>query len=297
MNSDTGVSPNDDIAIDVPLSRPLPILKWAGGKRSLLGEIRRYLPLKMNTYYEPFVGGGALFFALVSDDFAGRPFRRAVLGDANAELISCYRALRSDPSGVMHALGAHRDGEAHFYDTRAQNPAALSDAARAARMIYLNRNGYNGLYRVNRSGQFNVPFGKYATLRTVGTERLLAAARALQDIDLVVGDFEACVEAAGPRDFLYFDPPYVPVSATSDFTTYSEGGFGNAHQERLAALMRRLRRQKVRALLSNSDCPTTRALYKGLPMKQVEVRRSINSVAARRGGVQELLVRSFDYSC
>jgi DNA adenine methylase len=287
-----GATRND---VAEPLARPF--LKWAGGKRALLRELWRYLPRTIDTYYEPFVGGGALFFALVSGPAGRRPFRRAVLGDANAELISCYRTVRSDVSGVMQALAAHQDGEAHFYDTRAKNPARLSDAERAARTIYLNRNGYNGLYRVNRAGQFNVPFGKYAALRTVRADRLVAAARALQDVTLEVGDFADCVRSAGRGDFVYFDPPYVPLSATSDFTAYSEGGFGEAHQQRLATLLRRFRLEKVPALLSNSDCPATRALYKGLPIKEVQVARSINAIASRRGQVSELLVRSFGYPC
>jgi len=276
-----------------------PFLKWAGGKRSILPEI---LPLivdpghRIETYHEPFVGGGAVFFALAALAPGGaRPFREAILADTNAELISCYSTVRSDVEGVLSALHEHRDGEEYFYRVRDMVPEkieALSPARRAARTIYLNRNGFNGLFRVNRSGRFNVPFGKYTRLRTVSAERLRAASQALRHATLRVCDFEDCVASAGPSDFVYFDPPYVPLSRSSSFTAYGPQGFGEAEQRRLAELLRRLGRRGVRALLSNSDCPFTRGLYAGLPTIRLQVRRSINSVASGRGGVSELLVAS-----
>jgi DNA adenine methylase len=280
-----------------------PFLKWAGGKRSILPAI---LPLivdpghRIETYHEPFVGGGAVFFALAAlGSGAARPFRKAILADTNAELISCYSTVRSDVEGVLSALREHRDGEEYFYRVRDIVPEKLeklTPARRAARTIYLNRNGFNGLFRVNRSGRFNVPFGKYAQLRTVSAERLRAASLALRHATLRVCDFEECVAAAGPSDFVYFDPPYVPLSRSSSFTAYGPQGFGEAEQRRLAEVLRRLGRGGVRALLSNSDCPITRGLYAGLPTIRVQVRRSINSVASGRGGVSELLVGSFPFA-
>jgi DNA adenine methylase len=257
-----------------------------------LPDILRAAPKAIGTYYEPFVGGGAVFFALA----LGQRFERAVLGDANDELIACYRALQTDVDAVILALKRHRYDEDYYYRLRERDPAAMSPAARAARLIYLNRCGYNGLYRVNSKGRFNVPFGRYANPRICDEEGLRAAADALQRARLVAGDFEAAMGAATPDDFVYLDPPYVPLSATSSFTAYARERFGDDEQKRLADALRALRARKVPALLSNSDCVTTRRLYRGLPFDEVPVRRAINSVAAGRGSVGELLVRSFDWS-
>ena len=274
-----------------------PFLKWVGGKRSVLPAILPLVPGRIETYHEPFVGGGALFFALAARGArAGPVFRRAILSDTNAELITCYTAIRANPADVLSALADHRGGEEHFYRVRDQETSLLSLPERAARTIYLNRNGYNGLFRVNRSGKFNVPFGQHAALKTVSTERLWAVSAALRDVTLRVCDFEACVASAGPGDFVYFDPPYVPVSTSASFTAYGADGFRDAEQRRLAATLRRLGQDRVPALLSNSDCPTTRALYRGLPVQVVRVARAINSVASGRGRVDELLVRNFRFS-
>lgn len=270
-----------------------PFLKWAGGKRSLLPSLLPLVPSAIDTYYEPFIGGGALFFELARQ---GR-FARAKLGDQNEELIRCYVAIKRDVSEVIKTLEGLRYGEEAFYEVRDRNPAGLTDAARAARTIYLNRCGYNGLYRVNRAGEFNVPFGHHRNPRLVHPERLGLVSAALQKADLVVGDFETLVRAAGPDDFVYFDPPYVPVSATANFTAYARDGFAAPDQERLAHLLRGLGERGVKALLSNSDCLTTRRLYRGLPRVRVDVRRTINSNATKRGPVSELIVRSFAYPC
>jgi DNA adenine methylase len=270
----------------------LPFLKWAGGKRQLLPAILRLAPDVIDTYYEPFLGGGAVFFALAAE----RRFRRAVLGDQNRDLISCYQAIRDDVGGVIKALLQHRYDETEYYAIRARHPEDLNPAARAARTIYLNRTGFNGLYRVNSSGQFNVPFGRYRSPLICDEARLRAAAEALRGVDLDCRDFATTVAAAGRADFVYFDPPYVPLSSTSSFTAYSKSGFGAAEQERLARLLRALGRRRVPALLSNSDCETTVELYRGLPTERLVVRRNINSVGTGRGGVNELLVKSYPYS-
>jgi DNA adenine methylase len=271
--------------------RLAPFLKWAGGKRSLLPFLLPFVPNRIDTYYEPFLGGGALFFELANLDC----FRWAVLADTNEELIRCYRAIQKDVAGVIGALARHEHNQRHYYKVRDQNPALQSDSERAARTIFLNRSGYNGLYRVNRAGEFNVPFGRYSRPPVVDLERLRLAAGALQKARLLVGDFEEAVAGAGPGDFVYFDPPYVPVSRTSSFTGYAPSGFTAAEQTRLAGLLRRLGEAKVKAVLSNSDCPTTRRLYRGLRPTTVHARRAINSNAARRGPVAELIVRSFVY--
>jgi DNA adenine methylase len=246
----------------------------------------------MGTYYEPFIGGGAVFFGLVAN---GHQFERAVLGDANEELIRCYAAIKRDVEAVIAALAPHTYDRDRYYEIRAQDPATLPDAACAARLIYLNRCGYNGLYRVNSSGLFNVPFGRHKNPVICDAPKLRAVASALSSVRLVHGDFEKTLRGAKEDDFVYLDPPYVPLSATSSFTAYAKTPFDGAAQERLAEKLRELGARKVRALLSNSDCRETRRLYAPLPSERVPVRRAINSVAEGRGAVSELLVKSFRY--
>ena len=283
--------PDQEVAGPESESAPAPFLKWAGGKRQLLPELLKEVPEQFDTYYEPFVGGGALFFALAA---AGR-FRRAVLADCNPDLIACYGAIKSDVDGVIAALRPLPVSSDEYYEIRARDPKGMSPAERAARTIYLNKVGFNGLYRVNSRGQFNVPYGRHKNLQVCNEPRLRAAARVLRDVTLDCGDFAEAVASARPQDFVYFDPPYVPVSSTAFFTAYAESPFGPTEQARLAGVLRELGKRRVPALLSNSDCPTTRSLYRGLRPRKVEVRRNINSVAARRGPVGELLVKSFSF--
>jgi DNA adenine methylase len=271
---------------------PSPFLKWAGGKRQLKERILASIPQRMRTYFEPFVGGGAVFFALLG---SGRRFDRAVLGDANEELIRCYRAVRDDVGAVIRVLRPYRYDRDFYYRLRGRNPARLTDAGRAARLIYLNRCGYNGLYRVNRAGRFNVPFGRYKDPVICDVPRLEAASQALQRAKLVHGDFEETLRGARSGDFVYLDPPYVPLSVTSSFTAYAKTPFDGAEQSRLASVLRELGARKVRALLSNSDCVETRELYDPGLSETVPVRRAINSVGAGRGSVGELLVKSYAY--
>jgi DNA adenine methylase len=270
---------------------PAPFLKWAGGKRQLVRRILALAPPRMETYVEPFLGGGAVFFALAAE----RRFARAFLGDANEELVLCYRAIQEDVDGVIRALRRHVYDRSHYYAVRDRDPAKLAPATRAARLIYLNRCGYNGLYRVNRAGKFNVPFGRYTNPVICDVAKLRAAHAALRGVELVVQDFEATLARATPSDFAYLDPPYVPLSETSSFTAYARTPFGPEEQARLAQVLRALGDRGVPALLSNSDCLPTRKLYRGLPSHRVPVRRAINSVASARGAVAELLVKSFTY--
>jgi DNA adenine methylase len=266
---------------------PAPFLKWAGGKRQLLPRILQLVPASIDTYYEPFVGGGAVFFALAAQGL----FRRAVLGDANAELVICYTAIRDQVDAVISGLRRFRNDPDAYYEVRAKDPARLSPAARAARVIFLNRCGYNGLYRVNSKGAFNVPFGRYRRPLICDERKLRAASQALRTVKIVAGDFGKLTAKAGPDDFVYLDPPYVPLSATSSFTAYAGRDFGTAAQERLAEALRALSARGVPALLSNSDCAATRKLYQGLDVERIRARRAINSVARRRGPVDEILVK------
>lgn len=271
------------------IAPPRPFLKWAGGKRQLLPRILALVPPRVRTYVEPFIGGGALFFALA----AARRFERAVLGDVNGELINCYETIRDDVEAVIVRLSRLRNTPATYYAIRGQSPERLEPAARAARVIYLNRCGFNGLYRVNSDGVFNVPFGRYARPKICDPERLRAASRALAGVELVRGDFRAVLgrRRLGPDDFVYLDPPYVPISKTASFTGYA-GAFSMDDQERLAKLLHKLAGKGVPALLSNSDCADTRRLYQGLTIESLPARRAINSVASRRGPVAELLVQT-----
>ncbi len=286
----SGSANGSDVAVGDD-ARLAPFLKWAGGKRGLLPRLLPLIPKTIETYYEPFVGGGALFFELARL----RRFRKAKLADRNEELIQCYAAIKRDYEQVVRALEVHRYDRDSFYAVREQDPAKLTDPKRAARTIYLNQCGFNGLYRVNKSGRFNVPFGKHHNPSFVRPDRLRSVAAALQNTELIVEDFEHAVRGATPADFVYFDPPYVPLSATASFTAYARDGFDAADQSRLASLLRRLGKTGVPALLSNSDCPVTRDLYRGLRPKAVDARRAINSNAAKRGPVSELIVRSFGY--
>ncbi|HVZ89567.1 MAG TPA: DNA adenine methylase [Polyangia bacterium] len=275
-------------------ARPAPFLKWAGGKRQLLPRILDLAPRRIETYYEPFVGGGAVFFGLAAE----RRFARAVLADANPELVNCYEQVRDDVDGVIAALSKHRNEAGAYYKVRDQAPADLSPTERAARVIYLNRCGYNGLYRVNRAGRFNVPFGRYLRPRICDPHRLQAASRALADVEIICGDFLNVLakRKLATGDFVYLDPPYVPLSRTSSFTSYAQGAFGPDDQQRLADLLGTLSAERIPAVLSNSDCRETRRLYSvpdaGLKIQRVPVRRAINSVAHRRGPVAEILVRT-----
>ena len=268
---------------------PRPFLKWAGGKGQLLEQLRPLLPPRIEgRYFEPFVGSAALFFAL-------RP-AAATLSDANRELVDCYRAVRKRVSDVIAALKSHEYEESRYYMVRGQQPADLDLPARAARTIYLNKTGYNGLYRVNRAGRFNVPFGRYTNpgFRSAESiENLRACSRVLRSASLAVRDFGEVASHARRGDFVYFDPPYVPLSDTSDFTSYVPGGFGQPEQERLAAVFAELSRAGVQAMQSNSDTPAVRALYARYRIDTVTASRSINSRATHRGKVREVVVRNY----
>ena len=270
-----------------------PVLKWAGGKRQLLEPIlsfvERAFPERIEKYYEPFAGGAAVFFALV----VHHKFERARLTDMNADLIHVYTTLRDDVDSVITELQKLLElghSEEVYYKVRAKRPTKAS--ARAARLIYLNRTGYNGLYRVNRSGEFNVPFGRYKKPRILDPERLHVAANALQGVELAVQDFEASCKSAKRGDFVYFDPPYVPVSKTANFAAYHSVAFTLAEHERLAKTFAKLAKRGVSTLLSNSDTPQTRELYTSFDTRTVQASRAINSNGARRGKVSEILVHS-----
>ncbi len=270
-----------------------PFLKWAGGKTQLLGPIAARLPARIEgRYFEPFLGSGAVYFHLWSE---GRLGGGALLSDANRPLVETFLAVRDRVGEVIRLLEAHRAAHRrspreHYYAVRAAEPRGA--AARAARWIYLNKTCFNGLWRVNRAGRFNVPMGRYPVPSIPRAEALRAASRALGDAEVRCLPFEEALRLPRRGDRVYLDPPYAPVSATARFTSYTAGGFGPREQEALADACARLARRGVRFLLSNSDTRSLRSLYcaRGFRVDSVPARRAINSVPSRRGEVRELLV-------
>lgn len=281
---------------------PQPFLKWAGGKGQLLTALAGRMPPEVQGYHEPFVGGGALFFDLVR---RGAIRGEARLADVNPTVIATWRAVRDDVEAVIEHLraldAAHDPYEPGpgYYAARDRFNAlrGVASTERAALMIYLNRTGFNGLYRENSSGLFNVPVGAYKNPNIVRAASLRATSRALQGVEIEVRPFdEGLLDRARPGDFVYFDPPYEPLNATSFFTAYSKDGFTGDDQRRLAVLFEELTRRGVLCMLSNSTAPLILALYEEmaarLPVRvdRVGARRFINSKADSRGEIDEVVV-------
>jgi DNA adenine methylase len=260
-----------------------PFLKWAGGKRSLVAQFEPYLPQSFGRLYEPFVGGGALFFHLGP--------KRATLADTNARLARAYMGLRDDPDGVIELLSSYPHDKAFYLRMRQRPIDDASDAEVAAWFIYLNKTGYNGLYRVNSKNRFNVPFGDYKRPTICDETNLRACAARLRSTNIRVADFEKTASRARSGDLVYFDPPYVPLSVTSSFTSYTADGFGMDEQRRLCALAQRLKKRGVHVLVSNSSAPAVAEMYADFEQIPIRARRSINSRTDRRGEVTELLMR------
>jgi DNA adenine methylase len=264
-----------------------PIVKWVGGKTRLLPELLARMPAQFNRYYEPFVGGAALFFAVAPE--------RSILGDANEDLINVYRAVADEAEGVIAHLEAHNrcHSETHYYATRERwndRQITRTRAGRAGDFVYLNKTCFNGIWRVNRAGAFNVPMGNYANPPILDADALRAAAGVLRRADLRHSHYRDTVRDAGAGDFVYFDPPYDPVSATASFTSYTAGSFGLDDQRELADLARELVARGCSVLLSNSDTPFIRSLYLGCRIDTVRCSRAINSNVSKRGDVDELVI-------
>lgn len=277
----------------ISVSGPKPFLKWVGGKRQLIPAISRYLPRHINTYYEPFVGAGALLLNIPHP-------RQLVINDLNAELINCYRVIQKQPEQLLHHLAQHQNTPDYFYALRALDRdaeafAKLNDVERAARTIYLNKTCFNGLYRVNRKGEFNAPFGRYRNPTIADTPGIMAVHHFLSQkpVRILNQDFEQAVKGARAGDFVYFDPPYDPVSTTASFTAYQQEGFGRAEQKRLARLAHDLTRRGCRVMLSNSSTDFIRSLYKDFEIVKVSATRRINAVASKRGAVDEVLIMNY----
>jgi DNA adenine methylase len=262
-----------------------PFIKWAGGKKQILPHLLARAPRAFGTYFEPFLGGGALFFSLSPG--------KAVLSDLNPYLVNAYSVVRDRVDELAESLKVHRADKEYYYMMRGLSPETMSDVQRASWFIYLNKTCYNGLWRVNRSGRFNVPFGRYRNPKILDRENLYAVSRALYGALVMCSDFEEAVQMAVPGDFVYFDPPYSPKSGTAGFVSYTGEGFGEEEQERLAGVFRRLSRRGVLVMLSNSDVPLVRRLYEGFRIDTVQASRAISCRGDRRGPVGEVVITGY----
>jgi DNA adenine methylase len=264
---------------------PRPFVKWVGGKTQILGELKESIRGFDGCYLEPFLGGGALFFEL--------GFSRAVISDTNRELVNCYVVVRDHVEELIGILKEHIYDKEYYYKVRAHDPDSLDSISRAARMIYLNKAGYNGLYRVNNKGKFNVPFGRYKNPTICDEDNLRGCAVALRNIDVACATFDSVLDTAKKEDFVYFDPPYIPISETAYFTSYQKNGFSEDDQKRLVEVFDELSRRRIPAMLSNSDVPWIHEHYRKHNIRVIKARRVINSKANRRGFVGEVIVTNY----
>jgi DNA adenine methylase len=277
---------------------PRPFAKWVGGKRQLVQQFKDmnlYPPEGFDpqkaTYFEPFVGGGAMFFDLLP--------QKAFLSDMNAELVTTYNVIKSDVEALIKELKKHKknDNKEYFLKVRAQDLAKLSDIAIASRFIYLNRTGFNGMYRVNRSGQFNIPYANNKNPLICDEENLQKVHDALKNTKILHQDYKKVLEKAKKGDFVYFDPPYYPVNATSSFTSYTKEGFFEKEQEELKDAFVELHKRGCFVMLSNSDTPFINELYSGInksiKIHKVYAGRSINSKGTGRGKIKEVVVINY----
>lgn len=275
--------------------KPQPFLKWAGGKRQLLPTMRKYIPAKYTDYYEPFIGAGAVLFDL-------QP-KKGIINDTNSELINCYQVIRDKPKELLKLCQQHQQNNSkeYYYQLREQDRRDdfpdLSPIKRAARIIYLNKTCFNGLFRVNSNDQFNVPYGKYKNPTIADATVILAISTYLNtaQINILNGDFEQAVTTATKGAFIYFDPPYHPLSDTSSFTGYSSNGFGKEAQIRLKQLCDNLTDRGCQILVSNSAALFIKSLYDDARYEVIEVKatRAINTVASKRGRINEVLIRNY----
>jgi DNA adenine methylase len=263
-----------------------PFLKWAGGKNKLIQQYIPYFPKPFKTYYEPFLGGGAVFFYLNPPS--------ATLTDINAELVNTYRCVRDNVEELIGILEGHQRRHCKDYYYKVRQGGGVTRIEKAARIIYLNKTCFNGLYRENSKGEFNVPVGKYKNPKICNPELLRSVSVALQNAKINVRPFEDVLEyASSSDDFVYFDPPYHPLSPTSNFTAYSRHSFSQDDQIRLKNVFAELAERGVKVMLSNSDCPFIRELYKEFNIKSITASRLINSKALKRGKISEVLITSY----
>ena len=266
-----------------------PIVKWVGGKRQLMFELLKNMPENYNRYFEPFIGGGALFFELQPDN--------AYISDMNEELINLYQVVRDNVDELITDLQKHDISKEYFMEIRnidrTEEYQNWSDVKKASRFIYLNRTCFNGMYRVNSKGEFNVPFGHYKNPRILDENNLINCSNLLQRTEIKHADFSEILKKVKKGDFVYFDPPYVPLSETSSFTSYTKDGFDLDMQLSLRDVCDELDSMGVKFLLSNSDTKLVNELYENYNIKKVFASRQINANAYGRGKITEVLVRNY----
>ncbi|HGJ3414055.1 TPA: DNA adenine methylase [Streptococcus pneumoniae] len=271
-----------------------PFTKWTGGKRQLLPVIRELIPKTYNRYFEPFVGGGALFFDLAPKD--------AVINDFNAELINCYQQIKDNPQELIEILKVHQEynSKEYYLDLRSadrdERIDMMSEVQRAARILYMLRVNFNGLYRVNSKNQFNVPYGRYKNPKIVDEELISAISVYLNNnqLEIKVGDFEKAIVDVRTGDFVYFDPPYIPLSETSAFTSYTHEGFSFADQVRLRDAFKRLSDTGAYVMLSNSSSALVEELYKDFNIHYVEATRTNGAKSSSRVKISEIIVTNYE---
>ena len=274
---------------DISTKRAMPFLKWAGGKSQLLASYDEHFPEKFNNYFEPFTGGGAVFFRMRNKHGAFN----AKLTDLNQELINCYTQIRDNLDKLVVDLKTHRNEADYFYELRSLDPTSLSPTQRASRLLYLNKTCFNGLYRVNSKGRFNVPYGFYKNPATCNEANLKACHDTLQGAKLECSPFDNVLKHAQKGDFVYFDPPYHPLTSTSNFTSYTKNCFSADDQEQLADTFLQLHKRGCKVMLSNSDCEFVRELYSEFRIETVYAIRAINCKAEGRGRISEVLVLNY----
>jgi len=266
-----------------------PFIKWVGGKGRLLASLASKVPASYGKYYEPFVGGGALFFSLAPKD--------AEISDINPELINLYQVVKDSTDKLIKDLARHKNTRRYFYKIRALDRRpdywTFTDVERASRFIYLNKTCFNGLHRVNSEGQFNVPFGMYKNPNILDERNLSACRDALQGTKISLGSYSEVLSSAKKGDFVYFDPPYVPLSATSSFTSYSLDGFSMKNQKELADYCRDLDKRGVLFMLTNSDCEAVEELYQGFNLERIDSPRSVSADGSKRKTIKDILVRNY----
>mgnify|MGYP000218468450 FL=1 len=271
-----------------------PFTKWTGGKRQLLGELRSYMPETYGRYFEPFVGGGALFFDLAPE--------QAVINDFNEELINAYRQIKNNPAELINLLIKHKENNSKDYYLALRSAdrdgriSRMTGVERAARILYMLRVDFNGLYRVNSKNQFNVPYGRYKNPKIVDVDLLYQISEYLNenDIEILQTDFAEAVKDAQTGDFVYFDPPYIPLNETSSFTSYTHEGFSYEEQIRLRNTFKELTERGVYAMLSNSSSPLVEELYKDFNIYFVEAQRTNGAKSSSRGKISEIIVTNYD---
>ncbi len=266
-----------------------PFLKWAGGKSRLLPELIRRIPSNFECYYEPFLGGGALFYHL-------QP-KKSVLIDINDDLINCYKIVRDSVEDLIQDLLKHNYQKDYFYKIRNVDRFLdylnWTEIEKASRFIYLNKTSFNGLYRVNSKGEYNVPFGRYTNPKILDANNLRACSEVLKNVTLIGDSFLSIENKITSKDFVYFDPPYLPLNTTSNFTNYSKDSFDLSMQVALRDLCERLDSRGIRFMLSNSSTSLISELYHKFNIDFVDASRSINSNGAKRGKIKEVLITNY----